>query len=541
MDKIILPPNTEIQTEKGLVIIGANGTGKTRLGSWIDTISSQKDITHRISAQKSLNLPESIRPMAIDKSESALLCGYENAQPEQYAKYKIGHRWGSKPATTLINDYDRLLVYLFSEHNEVANKYLIDSKETQLKILPPTTKLDQIKTIWEEILPYRELIIGGGRIQTKIRGKEYKPYNASEMSDGERIIFYSIGQCLAAKENSIIVIDEPGLYLHKSIQYALWNKIEQIRSDCLFVYLTHDVEFASSRVGFKNIWLKDYDGNNWTWKEVDDIVSLPEELLLEIYGSRKKVLLVEGDSSSLDVKFYRNIFSDFLVKPCGSCENVITYTKSLRSNKEFHQLEVFGLIDKDRRTKKEIEKLEEKGIYSLTIAEVENLFAVPEILKIIADQLSLNFDEKLKDVENFVIGEIQKELEAQISERAIEEVKYSMGNPDLSSKGKNELVNKLNSFVQGINPSKIYDETKKEFKEIILKSDYKRLLAYYNRKTIASRIGDIFGLKKDELPDFIVRLSQNGEYINKLKKAVIKYIPKELGNSIKEKQSENEN
>ncbi len=529
MDRILLPPNEEIKTDRGLVIVGANGTGKTRLGCWIDTISSQKDITHRISAQKSLNFSENIRPMAIDKSESALLCGNENAQPEQYSSYKIGHCYGNNPAINLINDYGKLLVYLFSERYEITNKYFIDSKETESKVESPPTKLDQIKTIWEEILPRRELIIGGGRIQTRIRGEEHTPYNASEMSDGERIIFYSIGQCLAAKRNNIIVIDEPGLYLHKSIQYALWNKIEQIRSDCLFVYLTHDVEFASSRVGFKKIWLKDYDGSGWTWVEVDEKLSLPEGLLLEIYGSRKKVLLVEGDSSSFDVKFYRNIFNDFLVKPCDSCKNVITYTKSLRGNKEFHQLEVFGLIDKDRLTKKEIEQLEKKGIYSLTIAEVENLFVVPEILEIIANRLGLNSNKKLKEVVDFVIGEIQKELEEQISERATEELKYLMRNPDLGGKGKNELVDEFSNFVKGINPDKIYDDTKNEFTELIQERNYKRLLAYYNRKTIASRIGGIFGLKKEELPSFVVRLSQNEEYTDKFKEALKKYIPEELG------------
>lgn len=45
-----------------------------------------------------------------------------------------------------------------------------------------------------------------------------KIYNSSEMSDGERVIFYLIGQCLAVPENGIIVIDEPELHLHKSVQ-----------------------------------------------------------------------------------------------------------------------------------------------------------------------------------------------------------------------------------------------------------------------------------------------------------------------------------
>ena len=37
------------------------------------------------------------------------------------------------------------------------------------------------------------------------------------MSDGERAIFYFIGEVLCAKENSLIIIDEPENHLHKSI------------------------------------------------------------------------------------------------------------------------------------------------------------------------------------------------------------------------------------------------------------------------------------------------------------------------------------
>lgn len=37
------------------------------------------------------------------------------------------------------------------------------------------------------------------------------------MSDGERVIFYLIGQCLAVRENGIVVIDEPELHLNRAL------------------------------------------------------------------------------------------------------------------------------------------------------------------------------------------------------------------------------------------------------------------------------------------------------------------------------------
>lgn len=534
MQTIYLPQEQTIETDAGLVIVGANGSGKTRFGSWIDISASQKTTSHRISAQKSLDMPDNVRSMDVDKSMASLICGHEGALYEQYNQYKNSHKWQNAPETILLNDYEKLLVYLFSEHNEISNVYLEDSTKSNIRIVPPISKVTMAKKIWEEVLPHRQLIIKSGNIKTCSVTNQLV-YSASKMSDGERVAFYLIGQCLSAPQNSILIIDEPELHLHKSIQYALWDRIEKARKDCLFVYLTHDVEFAASRTGFKKIWLTDFDGTKWNWKVLDDEMDLPEELLLEVYGSRKKVLLVEGNNSSHDVRFYKNVFKDFLVKPCGSCENVITYTKSLRSNQGFHQLDVYGLIDKDRRTEEEIKSLEESGIFTLAVSEVENLFATPEMLKIVADRLALNYDEKINNVKNFVIDELKKELNLQIIERTAEELKQKLAKADLSSKTQEELNQKYLQLTTEINFHKIYDEIKDVFNNIISNNDYEKLLTFYNRKNIASRIGTIFGLKEKELPDFITRLSKEDNCIQNLISAVYKYLPAALINIIDKK------
>ncbi|RAP37948.1 hypothetical protein B1207_02875 [Legionella quinlivanii] len=527
---IILPEDKQIEVDRGLVIIGSNGSGKTRFGSWIDLKSAQNAKSHRISAQKSLNIPDNVRPMAIDKAMSILLCGHEGAISEQYQRYKSSHKWGNQAETILINDYEHLLVYLLSEHNERSVEYVDDSKKTDLKVKPPITKMDLVRKIWQETMPHRSLIIKSGNIQTCPITDGASAYNASQMSDGERVVFYLIGRCLSVPENSILIIDEPELHLHKSIQYALWNKIEKIRHDCLFIYLTHDVEFAASRAGYKKIWLKDYNGAKWTWSELEEGMDLPEELLFEVYGSRKKVLLVEGSNSSHDVQFYKNIFSDFLVRPCGSCENVITYTKTLRSNQGFHQLDVYGLIDKDRRTPTEITELEKHGIFTLSVAEVENLFITPEILKIVADHLELDYENKLQEIREFLTNELAKEVNIQVSEMAVQELKYRLSRLDLSCKTKTELDSKYSQLINAINVNTVYDELHSQLTQIIQTGNYEGLLSFYNRKALASRVGANFGLSKNELPALIIRLSNRDEYIDKFLSAISNYIPESLAN-----------
>lgn len=534
MREITLPRGQKIEIEQGLVIVGANGTGKTRLGAWIDNNSPEKNLVLRISAQKLLSIPDDIRPMDLDKSLSDLLCGYQNATLEQFGNYKIGHKWQNKPAITLQNDYTKLLTYLFSEENEVSRKYREDSSKSEDKIPVTETKLDKVKKIWEEILPHRKLIFEGGTIKTKSDGEGAQLYHASEMSDGERVIFYLIGQCLSAPENGIIIVDEPELHLHKSIQYTLWNKIEKERNDCLFVYLTHDIEFAVSRNGFEKVWLKNFDGTNWEWTKLEEVADIPEELSIEVYGSRRKILLVEGENGKEDVQFYQNIFEDFLVKPCGSCQNVIEYTKSFRKNKDFHSLEVYGLIDRDRRTDEEIKSLESQGVYVLKVAEVEHVFATPEILNIISERLAKNASEQQQNVENFVFNELQSELQKQVSERENEEVKFLLDGLDLSKK-----TTSLAEFVgSNINEEEIHSKIETNFNEILNAKDYRKLLSFYNRKTIASRIGGIFGLKDKELPSYVVRLSKDEVLLPKIKEAALKYFPDQLSEIISPKQDE---
>ena len=325
-----------IHIGQSILLIGANGSGKTRLGTWIEIDSPQKELVHRISAQKSLTMPDSSTPQSIEQAEKNLLFG----NPDWGYQNKT-NKWGNKPATAFISDYEKLMIYLFSDETEENAKFKIACKASGERVEPPTTKIDRVKEIWERILPHRELIIGGLRIQTRVKGQADKVYNSSEMSDGERVIFYIIGQCLAAQRNAIIVIDEPELHLHKSVQAPLWNAIEKLRDDCIFVYLTHDVDFAAAKETAQKVWLKSFDGQSWQWEIINEDNDLPDELLIEVLGSRKPVVFVEGVSGSFDSSLYTAILSDFLVIPIGSCSQVIQTVKALKANLQIHHLAVY--------------------------------------------------------------------------------------------------------------------------------------------------------------------------------------------------------
>jgi tRNA A37 threonylcarbamoyladenosine biosynthesis protein TsaE len=514
----------EIQTRQSLLLIGANGAGKTRLGTWIESESPQKEKVHRISAQKSLSMPDNTTPKSIDMAEKELLYGHADAKDGNFWVYKQGHRWGRKPSTFLLNDYERLMVYLFSDHTEESAKYLTASKSTVDKVEPPITKLDLVKQVWEKVLPHRELILGGLRIQTCVKGGDKdKAYNASEMSDGERVIFYLIGQCLAAPKDGIIIIDEPEIHLHKSVQVPLWREIEGLRPDCLFVYMTHDVDFAASLHESKKIWLKSFDGSSWSWEIVDEIEGLPEALLIEVLGSRKPVVFVEGENGSYDTSLYRAVLSDYLVVPSGSCSQVIQLVKALKESEQLHHLDVFGIIDRDRRVDSEVSSLQENGIYALEVAEVENLFCVPEIIKVVSTRLARDPDADCQSAAEFVLNKINSELEYQISLRVASEIKFRLNSFNEKSKGKNALREALSSLSESIDVDGLYNESEALFNQAVNEHDYLLALRIYNRKSLARQLSSHLGLAHGELAEFVVRLA-NSENRSEIKSALKGYF-----------------
>jgi len=472
----------------------------------------------RISAQKSLSMPDTTTPTSIDLAEQDLVFGHPNAGQNK------NNRWQNKPATFFLNDFQKLMVFLFSDETEENAKFKVAQRKSDTKLEPPLTRMDKVKQAWERILPHRELVVGGLRIQTQVRGDASKIYNSSEMSDGERVIFYLIGQCLAAPQDGIIVIDEPELHLHKSVQAPLWAEIERLRPDCLFVYLTHDVDFAVAQEGAQRVWLKSFDGTSWDWELIEDKDDLPDDLLIEVLGSRKPVVFVEGVNGSHDVSLYREILTGFLVIPRGSCDQVIQAVRALRSNTQLHHLQVYGLIDRDRRTAPEIAALQTDNIYTLDVAEVENLFCTEEVLALVSTRMARNSSADFNQAVAHVFNQLKTELDTQVSLRVIAEVKFKLNCFDASARGVSALSTALQQLTQGIDVSTLYAQFDGEFQTVINAADYRGLLRLYNRKSLPNQIGSALGLRAGELVDFVVRIARTDARI-----AVVAAIKPYLG------------
>ncbi|RDC63312.1 DUF4435 domain-containing protein [Adhaeribacter pallidiroseus] len=472
-----------IEIVKSLVLIGANGTGKTRFGTWIEQKNST--ITHRISAQRSLSMPKASSPTLKQIAEYSFRYGHfqESSNLDWHEAYGRNiFRWQNNPNTSLLNDYEQLMVLLQTEEFEESTAFRVKSKTNSE--IPPVTKLDKIQNIWEQILPHRKLFFKSGTVEAALTESDASNYNASEMSDGERVIFYLIGQAICAPVNSIIIIDEPETHLHKSIVNALWDKIELERPDCIFVYLTHDIDFAIGRTDSKRIWLRSYQNENlWNYEILEDQDSIPEGVYLEILGSRKPILFIEGTNKfSVDIKLYPQIYPEYTIKPLGGCQKVLEATKAFNDLQSFHHITAKGIIDRDRRTDEEVARLNE-NIYVADVTEVENLLLKEPVIKTVAKKMDKTPEMVFDQTKQKVIELFSRDLENQTLLHTQHTIKKTLEQRlNTSSATITELKDKFANIPQFLEPETIYNEKKAHFQTLIDNNDYNGILKIYNNK-----------------------------------------------------------
>lgn len=516
------------------IIIGANGTGKTRLAVYIEEQLGEK--AHRISAHRSLNLNPDIDKIPENKAKNYLL--YGNNGDWVNIDHRKMERWRNKSSTYLLDDFDRLLQYLFAQQNNLA---VANHQKTNkgLEIIETKTKLDQLQEVWEVLLPHRKLHITADDIQVSATNNEFQnKYPASEMSDGERAIFYILGQVLSATENTVLIFDEPELHIHKSIMANLWDKIEELRPDCNFLIITHDIEFASTRVAEKYV-IRNYCADPaWDISKVPDS-NFDEQTIAMILGSRKPILFVEGDNNSLDIATYRACYPEWTVIPKGSCQAVIQAVSSfnhLAEEMPLLNLQCKGIVDNDARSEQEVSSLNGLGIYVLPVSEIENIFSLTDVAKeILALEGFQNqdLDNKIADFQenilNFIKSDLSNErLDSFIMKLIQRKIDTYLKNIDLSSLQTSEQMQSLlSSKVSKLTTDEVpqwISEIKSRINSCFENNNLDELLTIYeNKGLLAQTSSALKDTRKNNFENWLIR--QLNARNNKLIQAIMRKLP----------------
>ena len=260
-------------------------------------------------------------------------------------------------------------------------------------------------------------------------------FSIAEMSDGERNAMIIATHVIVADPGTVLLIDEPERHLHRSIIQPFPSALFALRrADCTFIISTHEIALPVANPDARVLILRSCQWSSnqctaWDAEVLEPNSQLPEELKRAILGSRKRMLFVEGESSgSLDLPLYAALFPGLSVVPKGSYKEVQKAVLGLRESQEIHDVEAFGLIDRDNRSCEDVKELAQKGIFALEVYSVEALYYCSDAIAAVAHQQAKLYGEdgskliesaKQEAIE--VLKEHAERMAARRCERQVEE------------------------------------------------------------------------------------------------------------------------
>ena len=161
----------------------------------------------------------------------------------------------------------------------------------------------------------------------------------------------------------------------------------------------------------------------WDADLVPPETEIDDDLKKDILGARRKLLFVEGTERSLDKPLYSLVFPTVSVIAKSSCRDVEHAVSSIRDSGALHWLHAFGIVDNDRRTEADINRLKEKGIYALPVFSVESIYYHPHVQCLVTQlHAAVTGDDastRLANAKNAAIKVITPHVQ-RLSERAAE-------------------------------------------------------------------------------------------------------------------------
>lgn len=515
----------ELNPGSSTFFVGANGSGKTRLAAHAESHWGEQ--AHRISAHRSLNLDPTVAKISEQKARAGLRFGYADVDTSDALNYRNGHRWQSKAETYLLNDFDFLVQALFAEQSNVAletHNAAHDHTLSELKL----TRFQQLIKIWDKVLPHRKLHVTGDDIKA-ISGEQH--YSAAQMSDGERAIFYMLGQVLVAEPRSVLIFDEPELHVHRAILSRLWDEVEVARPDCAFLVITHDLEFAAARPGQKFAIRRYKAPGRWEIEQIPENTGFSEEVATLILGSRKPILFVEGTGSSLDLAIYRACYPDWTVLPRGSSENVIHAVATMRHNATLTRITCSGIVDADDYSEEDKKRLSQLGVAALPVSEIENLFLLPDIATAILEEENFEGQEllaRLDDLTQAVLTEVNRagSIDDVVLRYCRRQIDRALKKIDLKNAATpSDLATVYSERTTALDIDVIAKEARTRIEEAVRNSDLPTLLANFDNKALlALAARHLKGTSKGAFENWLTRAMRDPK-ADKLKLALSKALP----------------
>jgi hypothetical protein len=232
-----------------------------------------------------------------------------------------------------------------------------------------TDPMEPFKDIFRLLLGPKELAdltMGDQRLKYLDRDSTF-PFDS--LSSGEReVINIAFDFLLRRPRDCVVVFDEPELHLHPELSYKLVQALQNIGTNNQFIFMTHSPDIITASLDRTVIFLAPTDtgvvesaadppNQAVTVSEGDDSHQALKLLgqSIGIVALGRKIVLVEGDSASLDKQVYGSILRerhpDLVLVPSGGKHAIesfdLVHTAVL--SQSLWGVEFFMLCDGDSR------------------------------------------------------------------------------------------------------------------------------------------------------------------------------------------------
>ncbi|MDY7078870.1 MAG: AAA family ATPase [Chloroflexota bacterium] len=395
-------PGLDADFGRVTVILGANGTGKSRLIQKLQALTNnfgdQRPLVH-VEGGRVVQAPQSV---GLTRKNIDQFNNLEEAD-RQHRKMKRGK---------LADRVTHMLTLLYARGERAKSKHSDEvvewDKHKRVGDIPQREEppLDKLFRLFNETFPEIDISLDGKTKNLKCR-KGTVPYNVSTLSDGERQVLALLADiAILGDPQSLILVDEPELNLNPYLAHRLWNSVETSMPKAVFVYATHSLSFAMRSSVDQVLVL---GGQGRQAMEVSDVGAIDQEELREFLGAIPAILaapaalVVEGQESSFDTLFYEWLLGrkDVAIVPVGGCKNVSSAVKKVGVWERLApSIQLVGIVDRDYRDDKELSDLSAESCLTLDLHEAESYLCQPTVICHLANALvpyQLNPDTKNKD------------------------------------------------------------------------------------------------------------------------------------------------
>lgn len=226
---LTLPSGERLEGRSPVVVIGPNGSGKTRQAR---NISASVSIEF-VNALRNTRVAPELPAMGFDTARNNFLSQRNQARSAHWE---------------LTSEFDFMLSQLLAQDAMAAKDFTQRYRDDPASAGEPLdTPLSRVEAAWRDVFPGRRLVWRDWKpvIVNSVAGGPVE-YTGNQMSDGEKAALFVAGRVFSA-EPGTLVVDEPETHFHSLLAVRLWNALEDARADVRFVYITHDLTFALSR------------------------------------------------------------------------------------------------------------------------------------------------------------------------------------------------------------------------------------------------------------------------------------------------------